>query len=140
MSANFNFNHIIIGGRLTAKPELKTTPSGTTVCNFSVAVNRKGKEQPTDFINCVSFSKTAEFVSKFFDKGSSICVVGSLQVRRYTDKDGNKRTATDVLVDSAHFVDGRGENAGGQTETQTTAEAVTVDDFQPLADDADLPF
>lgn len=140
MSANFNFNHIIIGGRLTAKPELKTTPSGTTVCNFSVAVNRKGKEQTTDFINCVSFSKTAEFVSKFFDKGSSICVVGSLQVRRYTDKDGNKRTATDVLVDSAHFVDGRGENASGQTETQTTAEAVTVDDFQPLADDADLPF
>lgn len=138
--SNFNFNHIIVGGRLTAKPELKTTPSGTTVCNFSVAVNRKGKEQTTDFINCVSFSKTAEFVSKFFDKGSSICVVGSLQVRRYTDKDGNKRTATDVLVDSAHFVDGRGENASGQTETQATAEAPTADNFQPLADDADLPF
>lgn len=138
--SNFNFNHIIIGGRLTAKPELKTTPSGTTVCNFSVAVNRKGKEQTTNFINCVSFSKTAEFVSKFFDKGSSICVVGSLQVRRYTDKDGNKRTTTDVLVDSAHFVDGRGENASEQTETQTTAEALTVDNFQPLADDADLPF
>lgn len=138
--ANFSFNHIILGGRLTAKPELKTTPSGTTVCNFSVAVNRKGGEQTTDFVNCVSFSKTAEFVSKFFDKGSSICVVGSLQVKRYTDKDGNKRTTTDVLVDSVHFVDGKNDNVSGQTETQATAEALTVDNFQPVADDADLPF
>lgn len=138
--SNFNFNHIIIGGRLTAKPELKTTPSGTTVCNFSVAVNRKGKEQTTDFINCVSFSKTAEFVSKFFDKGSSICVVGSLQVRRYTDKDGNKRTTTDVLVDSAHFVDGRGENAGGQTETQPETNVATGAFFVPLGIEEDIPF
>lgn len=132
--ANFNLNHIILGGRLTAKPELKTTTNGTTICNFTVAVNRRGKEQIADFINCVSFKGTAEFISKFFDKGSSICIVGSLQVRVYTDKEGNKRTATDVLVESAHFVDGKGESASGQTEAQTEA------NFQPLSGDDDLPF
>lgn len=140
MGANFNFNHIILGGRLTAKPELKTTPNGTIVCNFTVAVNRRGKEQTADFINCVSFKSTAEFISKYFDKGSSICVVGSLQVRSYTDKDGNKRTATDVLVESTHFVDGKGDNASGQTETQPTFNEATEGNFQPLDNDSDLPF
>ena len=138
--ANFSFNHIILGGRLTAKPELKTTPNGTTVCNFTVAVNRRGKEQTTDFINCVSFKGTAEFISKFFDKGSSICVVGSLQVRSYTDKDGNKRTATDVLVDSAHFVDGKNDNASGQTEAQPAFSAATEANFVALGEDEDIPF
>lgn len=138
--ANFSFNHIILGGRLTAKPELKTTPNGTTVCNFTVAVNRRGKDQTTDFINCVSFKGTAEFISKFFDKGSSICVVGSLQVRGYTDKDGNKRTATDVLVESAHFVDGKNDNASGQTETQPAFSAVVEAKFEALGADEDIPF
>lgn len=138
--SNFNFNHITLGGRLTAKPELKTTPNGTTVCNFTVAVNRRGKDQVTDFINCVSFKGTAEFISKFFDKGSSICVVGSLQVRGYTDKDGNKRTATDVLVDSAHFVDGKGDNASGQTETQPAFSAAVEAKFEALGADEDIPF
>ena len=138
--SNFNFNHITLGGRLTAKPELKTTPNGTTVCNFTVAVNRRGKDQATDFINCVSFKGTAEFISKFFDKGSSICVVGSLQVRAYTDKDGNKRTATDVLVDSAHFVDGKNDNASGQTETQPAFSAAVEAKFEALGADDDIPF
>ena len=138
--SNFNFNHITLGGRLTAKPELKTTPNGTTVCNFTVAVNRRGKEQTTDFINCVSFKGTAEFISKFFDKGSSICVVGSLQVRGYTDKEGNKRTATDVLVESAHFVDGKNDNASGQTETQPAFNAAVEAKFEALGADEDIPF
>lgn len=138
--ANFSFNHIILGGRLTAKQELKTTPNGTTVCNFTVAVNRRGKEQTTDFINCVSFKNTAEFISKYFDKGSSICVVGSLQVRSYTDKEGNKRTATDVLVDSAHFVDGKNDNASGETGTQPAFNVATGANFVSLGEDEDIPF
>lgn len=140
MGANFNFNHITLGGRLTATPELKTTTNGTTVCAFTVAVNRRGKEQTTDFINCVSFKGTAEFISKYFTKGSSICVVGSLQVRSYTDKDGNKRTATDVLVESAHFVDGKNDNASGQTETQPEFNTVAKMNFEVLGEDEDIPF
>lgn len=139
--ANFNLNKIILGGRLTANPELKTTPNGVTVCTFSMAVNRRGaKDQTADFFNCTAWRGTAEHVSKFFTKGSSICVVGSVQIRGYTDKDGNKRTATEINVDEVLFVDGKGDAVAGQTETQATAEAPTADNFQPLADDADLPF
>ena len=139
--SNFNFNHITLGGRLTATPELKSTTNGTTVCAFTVAVNRRGaKDQTTDFINCTAWKGTAEFISKYYTKGSSICVVGSLQVRSYTDKDGNKRTATDVLVESAHFVDGKGDNVVVPLQVQAPAEVPTEANFQPVADDADLPF
>ena len=83
--ASLNLNKVILGGRLTADPELKTTPSGVNVCSFSLAVNRKvakDAEQKTDFITIQAWRQTAEFICKFFKKGSSICVVGSLQTRR----------------------------------------------------------
>lgn len=139
--ANFNFNKTILGGRLTATPELKTTPNGVTVCSFTVAVNRNGaKEQTADFIDCVAWRTTAEFLSKYFTKGSSICVVGSIQTRIYTDKDGNKRKVTEINVDEVRFVDGKNDNVSGQTETQPTFNEATEGNFQALADDADLPF
>lgn len=120
--ANFNFNKVILGGRLTADVELKTTPSGVTVCSFSLAVNRnvgKDKEQQTDFINCQAWRGTAEFISKYFGKGSAICVVGSIQQRSWTDKDGQKRYATEVIVNEAMFVDGKNDAQG--TEAANTA-------------------
>lgn len=106
--ANFNFNHVIVGGRISKDPELKTTQSGITVTQFSIAVNRsrkKGEEQQTDFFDVVAWRDTAEFITKFFRKGNSICIVGSLQTRSYTDKNNNKRYVTEILADKAHFVD-----------------------------------
>ncbi|MBQ8383079.1 MAG: single-stranded DNA-binding protein [Clostridia bacterium] len=113
--ANFNFNKVILGGRLTGDPELKTTQSGVSVTSFSVAVNRRysgtADQQPqADFINVVAWRQQAEFVSRYFRKGSSICVVGSLQTRSWTDQNGQKRYATEVVADEINFVDSKGEN------------------------------
>lgn len=135
--ANFNFNKTILGGRLTATPELKTTPNGVTVCSFTVAVNRNGaKEQTADFIDCVAWRTTAEFVSKYFTKGSSICVVGSIQTRSYTDKDGNKRKVTEINVDEVRFVDGKNDNVSAPGQAQAPAEA----NFVALGEMDDIPF
>lgn len=120
--ANFNLNKVILGGRLTSDIELKTTPSGVSVCSFSLAVNRKYSkegEQQADFINCQAWRGTAEFISKYFGKGSAICVVGSLQQRSWTDKDGQKRYATEVVVDEAMFVDGKNDAQGTEAPNPT---------------------
>ena len=107
--ANFNLNKVILGGRLTADPELKTTPSGISVCSFCVAVNRDykgpdGKYQ-ADFINVTAWRGTAEFVSRYFRKASSICVVGSIQTRTWVDQAGQKRFGVDIVAEEARFVD-----------------------------------
>ena len=110
--ANFNLNKIILGGRLIADPELKTSQSGVPVCVFTVAVNRrlqKEGEQTADFFNCIAWRNTAEFICKYFKKSSSICVIGSTHQRTYTDKEGQKRTITEITVDEALFVDSKGE-------------------------------
>ena len=112
--ANFNFNKVIIGGRLTADPELKTTPSGISVVSFTVAVNRRfgskaGEESTADFFNVTAWRQTAEFVSKYFRKASSICIVGSLQTRNWTDQQGNKRYSVEIVADEANFVDAKNE-------------------------------
>ena len=112
--ANFNFNKVIIGGRLTQDVELKTTQSGISVVSFSVAVNRKGAERKTDFIDVTAWRNTAEFISKYFSKGSSICIVGTLQKREWTDNNGNKRYVTEVVAEEATFVDSK--NDSGATE------------------------
>ena len=99
-------NSVIIMGRLTADPELRTTTSGLSVTSFTVAVDRNyksGDERQTDFINCVAWRQTADFVTRFFKKGQMIAVQGSLQVRNYEDKNGNKRTAYDVVADNVSF-------------------------------------
>ena len=122
--ANFNFNKVIIGGRLTGDPELKTTPNGVSVTSFTVAVNRRGKadeESKADFINVTAWRNTAEFITRYFKKASSICIVGSLQNRNWTDNNGVKHYATDVVADEAYFVDAKGESTSQPTFTQPSA-------------------
>ena len=111
--ANFNFNKVILGGNLTADPELKTTSNGTSVTQFCIAVNRRGKEggQQADFINCVAWKGTAEFITKYFRKASTICVTGRIQTRTWKDQSGNNRYATEVMVEEATFVDSKNENS-----------------------------
>ena len=143
--ANFNFNKVILGGRLTADPELKTTQSGVSVCSFSLAVNRKtGKdqEQKTDFITCQAWRQTAEFICRYFKKGSSLCIVGNIQTRSWQDQNGNKRTATEVVVDEAMFVDSKNESGGQYTPSATsyTPAPAAEPKYEELATDDDLPF
>ncbi len=139
--ANFNLNKVILGGRLTADPEIKQTPNGKMVCQFSVAVNRKGKDQPTDFINCVAWEKSAELLSKYFRKGSSICVVGELQVRQWKDKDGGNRYATEVRVSEINFVDSKSDNdSPAQSYMPDVYKNEPKPSFVDMDDDSDIPF
>ena len=108
--ANLNFIQVLLGGRLTADPENKQTQNGISVTKFTLAVNRRLSaegEQRTDFFNVSAFGKTADFVYKFFKKGSSIFVVSTLKNRSWTDNDGKKRYATDIVAEDAYFVDSK---------------------------------
>ena len=146
--ANFNFNKVILGGRLTADPELRQTPNGIQVTSFSIAVNRKssGEQSTADFINCVAWRSTAEFISRYFKKGSSLCITGSIQTRTWNDNTGAKRYATEVVVDEAMFVDSRSDSAAqsnyvpdayGSPSFSSGAEAPN---FEEIKTDDDLPF
>ena len=111
-------NHITIMGRLTRDPELRRTGSGIAVASFTVAVDRDfggrdGGEKETDFIDCVAWRQTGEFVSKYFTKGRMIVVSGRLQIRSWTDKDGNKRRTAEVVADNVYFGDSKRDNDGG---------------------------
>lgn len=113
--ANFNFNKVILGGRLTADPELKTTPSGVSVTSFSLAVNkppRNGEAGDPLFLNCTAWRGTAEFITRYFHRASSICVIGSISENRWTDRNGIARKENYVLVDEAYFVDAKAEMPG----------------------------
>ena len=137
--ANFNLNKVIIGGRLVSDPEQKTTQSGIAVASFSVAVNRKtkqGEEQKADFFNVTAWRKTAEFVSRYFKKGSSICIVGVLQNSSWTDQNGQKHSRTDIVADEVMFVDSKSE--GGQTTAQGFGGIQP--NFEAVPTDGDLPF
>ncbi len=143
--ASLNLNKVILGGRLTADPELKTTPSGVSVCQFSLAVNRKySKEgdQAVDFVTCVAWRATSEFLARYFRKGSSVCIVGSIQTRSYTDKDGNKRSVTEVIVDEAMFVDSKSEVAsfGGSQGSAGYMPDAYASGAADYSDDDDVPF
>lgn len=113
-------NHIALMGRLTREPELRYTQSQLPVASFTVAVDRDysgrdGGQKETDFINCTAWRSTAEFIQKYFRKGSMIVVSGRLQIRQYTDKDNNKRTAAEVVADSVYF--GESKNSSGAQPT-----------------------
>ena len=128
-------NHITIMGRLTRDPELRRTASGVAVTNFSLAVDRdfgsKDGEKETDFIDCVAWRQTGEFVSKYFAKGRTAVVSGSLQIRSWTDKDGSKRRTAEVVADNVYFADSKKEEAP----------KVDGNDFSVLNDpDSFLPF
>ena len=110
-------NHIVIMGRLTRDPELRRTGSGIAVASFTVAVDRDfggraGGEKETDFIDCVAWRQTGEFVSKYFTKGSMIVVSGRLQIRNWTDKEGNKRRSAEVVADNVYFGESKRGNEG----------------------------
>ena len=152
--ANFNFNKVILGGRLTSDPELKQTQTGIPVVSFTVAVNRRfaGKDAPqqADFFNVTAWRATAEFVTRYFKKGSSICVVGSLQNRSWEDQQGQKRYATDIVADEVQFVDSRSEGPAANNSQQgytpdaysapSFASAPSAPNFEEVASDDDLPF
>ena len=113
-------NHITIMGRLTRDPELRRTGSGIAVASFTVAVDRDfggrdGGEKETDFIDCVAWRQTGEFVSKYFTKGSMIVVSGRLQIRNWTDKEGNKRRSAEVVADNCYFGESKRSSEGGSS-------------------------
>ena len=145
-------NHIVIMGRLTRDPELRRTGSGVAVTSFSLAVDRDfGKtengEKETDFIDCVAWRQTGEFVSKYFAKGRMAVVSGRLQIRNWTDKDGNKRRTAEVIADNVYFGDSKREGEAGYAAPAApsfggySAPSAPASDFAMLADDdAQLPF
>ena len=157
-------NNAVIMGRLTADPELRTTGNGIGVCGFTVAVDRnyrpEGEERQTDFINVVAWRKTADFVSRYFRKGQMIAVQGSIQTRNYEDRNGNKRTAVEIVADNISFCGSKaetgagGQNAGAPAPTGNPAPPVpayqqgsgagvsnaTPDDFSQVEMDDELPF
>lgn len=138
--ANFNLNKTLLGGRLTSDVELKQTQSGIPVCTFRVAVNRKYAkegEQSADFITCIAWKTTAEFISRYFKKGSSICVAGSIQTNSWTDNAGQKRYNFEILVDEVFFVDSKTETEVNSAPAFTPA---ATPNFEELSTDADLPF
>ena len=137
-------NHIVIMGRLTRDPELRRTGSGIAVASFTVAVDRDfGKnengEKETDFIDCVAWRSTGEFVSKYFTKGRMAVVSGRLQIRKWTDKDGNNRRTAEIVADNVYFGDSKKDSSGDATVA--TPAAAPASDFAMLEDDdASLPF
>ena len=129
--ANLNLNKVIICGRLTADVDIQSTASGVSVCTFNIAVTRKANREETDFIKCVAWRNTAEFIHKYFGKGSSICVAGSIQTRSW-ETDGVKRYATEVVVDEAFFVDSK-------SDAQGTEAVAMPQEFGEVPND-DMPF
>ena len=139
------FNLVVLTGRLTADPELKTTPNGISVTTFSIAVDRRyrsGEERQTDFINIVAWRTSAEFITKYFKKGNLIGIEGSIQTRRYQDKNGNNRTAFEVVVNNVQFVESKRDSAAPAGEAPAAFSNAGANDFTDLSGegDDDLPF
>lgn len=137
-------NHITIMGRLTRDPELRRTGKGIAVASFTVAVDRdfSKDEKETDFIDCVAWRQTGEFVSKYFHKGSMIVVSGRLQIRGWTDKDGSKRKTADVVAENVYFGDSKSDSNSGYTGFVPNDKVpAPAKDYEMLTDvDEQLPF
>ena len=147
-------NNVVLMGRLVATPELRNTQTGVAVTSFSLAVERSfaraGEQRQADFIDCVAWRNTAEFISKYFQKGSMIAVTGSIQTRSYEDKNGNKRTAVEVLVSQASFCGSKSETGTASNGYSAPAAASAPaapsfatgsdGDFEEIPGDDDLPF
>lgn len=136
-----SLNKVILIGRLTADPELKQTGSGVAVTSFSIAVDRKytnGTEKKADFITVVAWRQTAEFICKYFRKGSAIIVLGELQTRSWTDSDGKKRTATEVVASEVSFAESK-KNTETNSPTADNFAAFAQGNFEAVEDDT-LPF
>jgi single-strand DNA-binding protein len=148
-------NMVALMGRLTYDPELRTTPSGVSVLRFQVACDRSyqksGTERQADFIDCVAWRQTAEFISRYFHKGSMIAVEGSIQTQNYTDKNGNQRKSVEVVANNVSFCGSRNEAAagapapaapaqGGYSQPAPSYASADSSDFEEIVDDDDLPF
>jgi single-strand DNA-binding protein len=139
------FNLVVLTGRLTADPELKTTPNGVSVTSFSIAVSRRyraGEETQADFINIVAWRQTAEFITKYFKKGTMIGIEGSIQTRRYVDKDGKNRTVFEVVANNAQFVESKRDGSGmaDGAEAPASFSNASANEFAEISGDDDLPF
>lgn len=131
-------NKVIEIGRLTAHPDLKQTQNGKSVLSFCMAVNRRFKQdgkREADFLDCVAWDKTAEFIAKNFTKGDGIAIVGELRTRTYEDKQGSKRKATEVYIVEAEFCGSRAKADGTETEAEPTAP-----NYEEIKSDDELPF
>ncbi len=150
---SLNLNKVVLAGRITADPELKQTASGISVLSFTIAVNRRFAsrseqgENQADFINVVAWRQTAEFIAKYFRKGSAICVTGSIQTRSWQDNQGQRRYATEVVADEANFVESRGEGSNQSYSQDSFASAPSYSsnpgsapNFEEHNTDDDLPF
>lgn len=143
-----SINNCTLMGRITAEPEIRHTQSGLSVLNFCIAIDRKhqsGEDKKTDFIECVAWRGTADFISKYFKKGQMIAVEGAIQTDTYTDKDGNNRKKTEIVVSNASFCGSKQESSdSGYEATQGNFEAPAMGgndvEFEELDSDDDLPF
>lgn len=138
-------NCAVLMGRLIAEPELKTTTNNVSVTSFRIAVDRsfvkQGEERQADFIDIVAWRQTAEFVTRYFKKGSMIAVQGSIQTRNYEDKNGNKRTAVEIVADNVSFCGSKSENGGNAANNTPAFENASQGDFESIEDNDDsLPF
>lgn len=147
-------NNVVLMGRLVADPELRHTPSNLPVTTFAIAVDRRyvkqGTERETDFIDIVAWRQTAEFITKYFRKGSMIAIQGSIQTRMYTDKNDNKRKAVEVVAENVSFCGSKRESSGSPYDGMSRSEIpqsqpssysnVDLGDFEEITDDDDLPF
>ncbi|HCC00797.1 MAG TPA: single-stranded DNA-binding protein [Ruminococcaceae bacterium] len=135
-------NVVALNGRLVADPELKSTGSDISVTSFCLAVDRsyqrQGEDRQSDFINVVCWRKTAEFVCDYFHKGQLVAVEGSLQTRKYTDRNGNNRTATEVVANTVHFAESK--KSSDQNFRVETAKTNKTEDFVEVTGEEDLPF
>ncbi len=158
--ASLNLNKVVLAGHLTATPELRQTPNGVSVTSFSIAINRRfsknaegaqNQNANVDFINLVAWRNQADFITRYFKKGSAICVTGSLQTRNWTDQQGAKRYSTEVIVDEAFFVDSNGQGGGmGFSANQDSFEQSAPQfssmpnsaetNFEDVSSEDDLPF
>ena len=144
------FNLVVLTGRLTQNPELKTSQNGVSVCSFTIAVERKykqGEERQADFINIVAWRSTAEFVSKHFKKGDMIGIEGAIQTRKYQDKNGNNRTAFEIVANNVQFVESKRSQDNGEDNSLHTTDndplpelAERLEGFEDISGDEDLPF
>ena len=145
-------NCVTLMGRLTADPEVRTTTTGKSVCTFSIAVDRSfaraGEQRQTDFINIVAWENQANFISRYFSKGSMIAIQGSIQTRAYEDKNGNKRTAFEVIAREVSFCGSKAETGTGSynpapavpSAPAPSYQTAAPGDFEEITDDEDLPF
>ena len=140
-------NKVILMGRFTRDPELRSTPQGISTCAFSIAVDRNfvrpGEERKADFINCVAWRQTAEFISKYFRKGSMVALEGSIQTRSWDDQEGKKRYATEVIVNQVYFAESKRDSQssmGDESFSQVNDFGSLPEPISPMGTDDDLPF